>query len=137
MKKITLLLGLFLLLSCSQSTDEKLVLINGYWEIASVTTTEGVTKEFSLSQNVDFIEIQNGKGIRKKVQPDAMGNFTTSDASENIDVEIKENKLLLNYSTAFDTWTETVIEVSKDKLKVENQNGNTYTYRRYQPLINN
>mgnify|MGYP003630839798 CR=1 FL=1 len=137
MKKITLLLGLFLLLSCSQSTDEKLVLINGYWEIASVTTTEGVTKEFSLSQNVDFIEIQNGKGIRKKVQPDAMGNFITSDASENIDVEIKENKLLLNYSTAFDTWTETVIEVSKDKLKVENQNGNTYTYRRYQPLINN
>ena len=137
MKKITLLLGLFLLLSCSQSTDEKLVLINGYWEIASVTTTEGVTKEFSLSQNVDFIEIQNGKGIRKKVQPDAMGNFTTSDASENIDVEIKENKLLLNYSTAFDTWTEILIEVSKDKLKVENHNGNTYTYRRYQPLINN
>lgn len=96
-----------------------------------------MTKEFSLSQNVDFIEIQNGKGIRKKVQPDAMGNFTTSDASENIDVEIKENKLLLNYSTAFDTWTEIVIEVSKDKLKVENQNGNTYTYRRYQPLITN
>jgi hypothetical protein len=137
LKKLTLFLGLFLLLSCSQSTDEELDLINGYWEIASVTTIEGVKKEFSISQNIDFIEIQDGKGIRKKVQPDLMGNFKTSDASENIDVEIKDNKLLLNYSTAFDTWTETVLAVSEDKLKVENENGNTYTYRRYQPLITN
>lgn len=102
-----------------------------------MTTSEGVKKEFSISQNIDFIEIQNGKGIRKKVQPDVMGNFKTSDASENIDVEIKDDKLILNYSTAFDTWTETVLSVSEVKLKVENENGNTYTYRRYQPLITN
>lgn len=137
LKKITLFLGLFLLFSCSQSTDEKLVLINGYWEIASVTTSEGVKKEFSISQNIDFIEIQDGKGIRKKVQPDLVGNFKTTDASENIDVEIKGDKLILNYSTAFDTWTETVLIVTQEKLKVENENGNTYTYRRYKPLITN
>lgn len=111
------------------------MLINGYWEIASVTTSEGVTKEFSISQNVDFIEIENGKGIRKKVQPDLMGNFKTTNASENIDVEIDSDRLTLKYSTAFDTWNETVLEVTKEKLKVENDNGNTYTYRRYEPLM--
>ncbi|MFT5862420.1 MAG: hypothetical protein ACI828_001068 [Flavobacteriales bacterium] len=111
------------------------MLINGYWEIASVTTGEGVTKEFSISQNVDFIEIENGKGIRKKVQPDLMGNFKTANASENIDVQIDSDRLTLKYSTAFDTWNETVLEVTKEKLKVENDNGNTYTYRRYKPLM--
>lgn len=135
MKKITFILGLFLLISCSQSNEEKLALLNGYWEIASVTTSEGVIKEFSISQNVDFIDIENGKGIRKKVQPDLMGNFKTSNASENIDVEIDNDRLTLSYSTAFDTWNETVLEVTKEKLRVENDNGNTYTYRRYEPLM--
>jgi hypothetical protein len=135
LKKITFILGFFLLISCSQSNEEKLALLNGYWEIASVTTSEGVIKEFSISQNVDFIDIENGKGIRKKVQPDLMGNFKTSNASENIDVEIDNDRLILKYSTAFDTWNETVLEVTKEKLRVENDNGNTYTYRRYEPLM--
>lgn len=135
MKKITFILGFFLLISCSQCNEEKLALLNGYWEIASVTTSEGVIKEFSISQNVDFIDIENGKGIRKKVQPDLMGNFKTSNASENIDVEIDNDRLILKYSTAFDTWNETVLEVTKEKLRVENDNGNTYTYRRYEPLM--
>ena len=135
MKKITFILGLFLLISCSQSNEEKLALLNGYWEIASVTTSEGVIKEFSISQNVDFIDIENGKGIRKKVQPDLMGNFKTSNASENIDVQLDNDRLTLKYSTAFDTWNETVLEVTKEKLRVENDNGNTYTYRRYEPLM--
>lgn len=137
LKKLSLLFGLLLVAGCSQSAEEKLALLNGYWEIASVTTSEGVTKEFSISQNVDFIDIKNGKGIRKKVQPDVMGNFKTSDASENIDVTADIHKLQLTYSTAFDTWTETVLEVTETTLKVENENGNTYIYRRYQPLLSN
>lgn len=137
MKKLTFIFALFLVLSCSQNVEEKLALVNGYWEIASVTTSEGLTKEFSISQNVDFIEIKNKKGIRKKVQPDVMGNFQTTNDSENIDVAIDHNRVTLKYSTAFDTWNETVIEVTKSTLILENDNGNIYTYRRYQPLITN
>ena len=91
---------------------------------------------FSLSQNIDFFDIENNsKGIRKKVQPDISGKFTTSQSSENIDIEINDGTLILKYTTAFDSWKETVIKASQDQLILLNENGNTYTYRRYEPLV--
>ncbi|WP_299685610.1 hypothetical protein [uncultured Dokdonia sp.] len=122
--------------ACTQSPEEQLAHLNGYWEIANVTTPDGETKTFSLSQNIDFFDIQDHqKGIRKKVQPDINGHFTTSQSSENIDIEFTEGMLILAYTTAFDTWKETVIKASKEQLVLLNENGNTYTYRRYEPIL--
>ena len=124
------------LVSCTQTPDEQLTYLEGYWEIAEVATPDGSKKTYSLSQNVDFFEIQdNQKGVRKKVQPDIGGHFTTSQSSENIDIEINDNTLVLKYTTAFDSWKETVIEASKDQLILLNENGTTYTYRRYEPIL--
>jgi len=121
---------------CTQAPEEKLTHLEGYWEIASVTTPSGETKTFSISQNIDFFDIQdNQKGIRKKVQPDINGHFTTSQSSENIDIEIQEDQLILTYTTAFDSWKETVVKASKEQLILLNDNGNTYTYRRYEPIL--
>lgn len=121
---------------CTQAPEEKLTYLAGYWEIASVTTPDGETKTFSISQNIDFFDIQdNHKGIRKKVQPDINGHFTTSQSSENIDIEIQEGQLILTYTTAFDSWKETVTKASKEQLILLNDNGNTYTYRRYEPIL--
>ncbi|GGG27651.1 hypothetical protein GCM10011344_30580 [Dokdonia pacifica] len=124
------------LCACTQNPEEQLTYLNGYWEIAGVTTPDGKAKEFSLSQNIDFFEIQNNqKGIRKKVQPSINGNFTTSQSSENIDIEIRKDMLVLKYTTAFDHWEETVIEATKDELILLNENGNIYSYRRYEPIL--
>lgn len=124
------------LCACTQNPEEQLTYLNGYWEIADVTTPDGKAKEFSLSQNIDFFEIQNNqKGIRKKVQPSINGNFTTSQSSENIDIEIRKDMLVLKYTTAFDHWEETVIEATKDELILLNENGNIYSYRRYEPIL--
>ena len=124
------------LVSCTQTPDEKLTHLEGYWEIADVTTADGAKREFSLSQNIDFFEIQDNQiGIRKKVQPDINGHFTTSQSSENIDIEINGDTLVLKYTTAFDSWKETVIKASKDQLILLNEDGNTYTYRRYEPIL--
>ncbi|MFT5890916.1 MAG: hypothetical protein ACI9Y7_001015 [Dokdonia sp.] len=124
------------LISCTQTPDEKLTHLAGYWEIADVTTVGGKKREFSLSQNIDFFEIQDNLiGVRKKVQPDINGHFTTSQSLENIDIEINEDTLVLKYTTAFDSWKETVIKASKDQLILVNEDGNTYTYRRYKPIL--
>ena len=124
------------LISCTQTPDEKLTHLAGYWEIADVTTADGEKRAFSLSQNIDFFEIQDNQiGIRKKVQPDINGHFTTSKSSENIDIVINEDTLVLKYTTAFDSWKETVIKASKDQLILLNEDGNTYTYRRYEPIL--
>ena len=135
MRFILFLVLLPLVVSCTQTPDEQLALLNGYWEIASVETAEGIKKEYGISQNIDFIEVQNGKGIRKKLQPDLSGNFKTNAASENIDVAIKDNTVTLTYTTAFDSWSEEIIAIDQTKLTVVNQEGTTYHYRRYQPLL--
>ena len=124
------------IIACSQLPEDSLQYVKGYWEIAEVTFADGSTKEFSMSQNIDFFDIQdNLTGVRKKVQPDINGQFTTSKNIENIDVEIDGDILRLRYTTAYDTWKETVLTVNQKQLVLQNNNGNTYTYRRYQPLI--
>ena len=112
--------------------------INGYWEIAQIETTDGQVKEFAMSQNIDFFEINdNGKGIRKKVQPNIQGTFTTAKTSENIDVISYKKELTLQYSTALDIWTETVQKATENKLVLINEAGIIYTYKKYKPLVIN
>jgi len=110
--------------------------INGYWEIAQIETVNGEVREFAISQNIDFFDInENGKGIRKKVQPNISGTFTTSKTSENIDVLSDKKLLTLQYSTALDTWTETVQKATENELILINEAGIIYTYRKYKPLV--
>ncbi|MFC4636550.1 hypothetical protein ACFO3O_21780 [Dokdonia ponticola] len=138
MKRLHFIYILFIasLVSCTHTPEEKLTYLEGYWEIAEVASSNGGKKTFSMSQNIDFFDIQDQKrGIRKKVQPDLGGNFTTSKSSENIDIEINDDTIVLTYTTAFDSWKETVIEASKDQLILLNENGTTYTYRRYEPIL--
>lgn len=124
------------MLSCSQSTEEKLNHINGYWEIASIENPAGQVKEFGMSQNIDFFEINpDGTGVRIKVQPNALGAFTTSKSSETIKVLEEGNLLKLQYSTVLDTWEETVIKASESELVLRNEDGMSYTYRSYKPLV--
>lgn len=130
-----LLIGVFIT-SCSQPPSEQIILINGYWEIAKIENKHGSSKEYSISQNIDFFEINTqGKGIRKKVQPDIKGSFTTTNSTQNINVIVKENTIFLQYSTAYDTWQEEVIAVSEKELTLRNENRFTYVYRRYKPLF--
>ena len=98
----------------------------------------GNTKEFGMSQSIDFFEMNpDGKGVRKKVQPNVLGDFKASDASENIDALIKDGKVVLQFSTAFDTWEEKLFKATATKLILINTDGKIYTYRRYQPLVLN
>lgn len=136
LKHLLLILLLCTLASCTQSNEERLKHINGYWEIAAIENTAGQVKEFGMSQNIDFFEInEDGTGVRKKVQPNALGAFTTSKASENVNVIHQENLLKLQYSTVLDTWEETVKKATDKELILINEDGMIYTYRKYQPLV--
>lgn len=142
MTKTVTTIAVFLLtlivLSCSNSTADNLELLNGYWEIAQIENSYGSTKEYSISQNIEFFELtKEGKGTRKKVQPDINGNFTTTNSSQNIDVEINESTVFLKYSTEFDSWQEEILRITPNELILKNQDDYIYTYRRYQPLAIN
>lgn len=132
---LLVVIALLFMISCDNSSEEKLSAINGYWQISKVENKEGLIKEYSISQNIDFIEIgTNKKGVRKKLEADLFGKFTATKSQENIEAHIEKNTLFLHYSTALDQWQEEVIEANAEKLVIKNKNGLRYTYIRYQPL---
>lgn len=137
MKNFYYLLLLITTLSCGNSPEEKLQHLNGYWEIAKLDDGTGNIKEFGMSQNIDFFEMNpEGTGVRKKVQPDALGAFKAGASSENIDAIIQENgEVFLKFTTAFDSWQEKLFRADEHTLILINEDYKIYTYRRYKPLV--
>src|SRR5690606_33455022 len=108
--------------------------LNGYWEIEKVTLKDGTTKEFSINTQVDYIYIDNGVGLRKKVVPTFDGNFKSTNNEETIEVTIANDSLHLLYTTPFDSWKETVLQADNEQLTVLTEDGNTYVYKRFDKI---
>ncbi len=121
--------------SCRQENPDDIIShISGYWEIEEVTTAEGENKAFTVNMLVDYIEINNNEGFRKKVAPQLDGTFKITDDAEKIEVKTENNQVLLQYSTPFDEWTETVVKVNENQLILKNETGTVYTYKRFEQL---
>lgn len=122
--------------SCKQQTpEEKLVNLNGYWEIEKVEFSRDSIKEFRMSENVDYFEIENGVGFRKKVRPQYDGTYIVTEDAEKIEAKIENDSLNLYYSTPFDSWKETVLHAGVDKLSIKNNRGLIYHYKRFKSLL--
>lgn len=137
MKKIVLMILLVSLLTgCEQKTpEEKLVYLNGYWEIEKVEFSKDSIKEFRMSENVDYFEIKDGIGFRKKVRPQYDGTYIITDDAEKIEAKIENDSLNLYYSTPFDSWKETVIQAGEDNMSIKNKRGLIYHYKRFKSLL--
>lgn len=131
MKKIACVLFFLSLVACDkQNPQEKIDNLNGYWTISKAETPEGM-REFPFSGLVDYIEIENNKGFRKKVKPKMDGTYFVTSKEESILVKVENDSINLYYSTEMDHWKETLIASEKDKIVLENENGNKYTYKRF------
>ena len=115
------------------SPEEKIDNLNGYWEVKKAELPEGITKEFRFSELVDYIQVENGKGFRKKVRPQLGGSFITSEDLENLEAKVENDSINLYYSTPYNSWKETVISSEDNELKVINPQGIIYTYKRFTP----
>ncbi|WP_151894010.1 hypothetical protein [Patiriisocius marinistellae] len=119
-------------LGCSENKQEQIQHLDGYWEIVSVENENGVLKEFNISTTLDYISVENTLGKRTKVKPQLDGTFITSGNVEEFEIitEFPE-QLALNYKTPYATWTEFIIEATKEKLVILNEEGKKYTYKRF------
>ena len=121
--------------SCKQTNhEEQLSHINGYWEIEEVIMPDGEKKDYTINTLIDFIEISDSTGFRKKVAPQLDGTFKTTDDTEKIEVKIEEGKVRLHYSTPFYSWKETVERADETHLIIENEDEKIYKYKRYEGL---
>ena len=131
MKKIILFLVFGLFLSCKQSISESdLQNLNGYWEIEKVELPDGDKKEYKVNETIDFFKITDKKGFRSKVMPQIDGTYLTNDLKEDVVVVLKDGYSTIQYKTNYANWNEEIIELSKDKLVVKNQQDLEYHYKR-------
>ena len=131
MKRILLLIVLLSVLSCKQDISEADISnLNGYWEIEKVELPDGDKKEYKVNETIDFFKIEANKGFRKKVMPQLDGTYLTNDIQEDVVVVVKDGNASLQYKTTYASWNEEIIELTKDKLVVKNQQEIEYYYKR-------
>ena len=131
MKRILLLIVLVSVLSCKQKiTDADISNLNGYWEIEKVELPDGDKKEYKVNETIDFFKIDGNKGFRKKVMPQLDGTYLTNDIQEDIVIAVKDGDATIQYKTTYASWKEEIIELTKDKLVVKNEQDLEYHYKR-------
>ena len=131
MKRILLLIVLLSVLSCKQDISEADISnLNGYWEIERVELPDGDKKEYKVNETIDFFKIEANKGFRKKVMPQLDGTYLTNDIQEDVVVVVKDGDASIQYKTTYASWNEEIIELTKDKLVVKNQQEIEYYYKR-------
>jgi hypothetical protein len=130
---ITLFLSLLLLVSCNQSiTDKDISKINGYWEIKEVVLKDGEKKDYKINETIDYFQLKDKKGFRKKLMPQFDGTYLTNNLKEEILISSKDGKFYINYSTSFGKWQEEIIEIKDSTLVLKNKDDLEYNYKRYQ-----
>ncbi|WP_445716115.1 lipocalin family protein [Flavobacterium sp.] len=131
MKKIFLLIVLISTFSCKQKISQADISnLNGYWEIEKVELPDGDKKEYKVNETIDFFKIEVNKGYRKKVMPQLDGTYLTNDLQEDLVVVIKDGDASINYKTTYASWNEQIIELSNDKLVLQNEQELVYYYKR-------
>lgn len=130
-----IVLTILFLISCNKNKIDNFHALEGYWEIESVTLVDGTKKDYTFSNTIDYISINdNLTGFRKKLKPSFNGTFETSKDAEIFSIVIENDSLNLYYETPFDNWKESILKINDQQFVSINKNKIIYTYKRYEPI---
>lgn len=122
---------LILCLGCKNKiTPNKLDLLNGYWSIDYITHNNETFYPKGASKLLDFYEVNNREGVRKKIQPQLDDKFLVTDDLNNFKIIFKDENCYLNFRTVWDQWQEKIVVLSKKKLILEHQE-KRYHYKKF------
>ncbi|MGY5846963.1 lipocalin family protein [Salegentibacter sp. HM20] len=136
-KSIFVIFSLVLLVSCQkQDASEQMKHLTGYWEIDRVEVGKDSIRDYSYNPTIDYLEIkEDSTGFRKKLQPQIDGSYLSTEDSEEIKLKLEDDSLRIYYTTAFDSWKETVLKANEEELSILNRDGLIYHYKKYKALI--
>ena len=138
MRRILSFLLVLMLLGCNDPAinEDNLHYLNGYWEIAEVEFPDGSIKEYGINPNIDFIQLKDRKGYRKKMKPKFDGTYDTSKDMEGFTISKSNGNetIILRYSTELSEWEEKLVQLDSLTFSVTNQEGITYRYKRFEPI---
>ncbi|MGK4569093.1 lipocalin family protein [Flavobacterium sp. 3HN19-14] len=135
MKRAVLLFTVLILSACQQKIEEQdIAKLNGYWEIEKVILADGSEKDYKINETIDYLEIKNDSGFRKKVMPQFDGKYLVNNQSEKVKVIFKNGKTFLEYKTDYIKWQDEILKISDDKLTLKNSQGISYQYKKPIPF---
>ena len=108
--------------------------LNGYWKIDFITHKNETFHLKGAGKLVDFYQISNQNGIRKKVQPKIDNKFSVKEDLNNFKIVFEGNDCFMKFETRSDQWQEKIVILNNDKLILEHQQ-NRYHYSRFKISI--
>lgn len=135
MRYVYILVALIGLAACKNKVEKlDLPYLNGYWEIEKVTFPDGSEKEYVVNTSIDYIEVNDYEGFRKKVQPNFGGTYITSNDAELFTIYENNGVFTLNYKTELSEWHEKIENLSDNNFTVLSEENIKYHYKRFQPI---
>ncbi len=129
MKRLIILF--FFIISCDKQIN--LDLINGYWEIVSVSKNNEFIKEYPFSNAVDFFIIDSlNNGYRKKIKPKINGSFEITLHEIPISIKNSNNFYEIKYYSTGNQYTETISKLDQNRLVLKNSQGIIFSYKRFE-----
>lgn len=132
MKKIILLIFSVSIISCLE--DNKIELLNGYWEIESVKKEGQLIRKYPFSNTIDYFYINNLEGYRKKVTSQSNGRFMVTLHQADLTISKEKEEYILKYPDRNKTYFESIKEIDSQQLIILDREGYIYKYNRYTPL---
>ena len=129
MKRLIILF--FFVISCNKQIN--IDLINGYWEIVSVSKNNEFIKEYPFSNAVDFFIIDSlNNGYRKKIKPKINGSFEITLHEIPISIKNSNNFYEIKYYSTGNQYTETISKLDQNRLVIKNSEGIIFSYKRFE-----
>ena len=130
-----LLVFSFVLVSCQKDKHTiDINQLNGYWEIVQAQNPYGKNVIYNINTQVDYFEMKDSVGFRKKLKPDLSGNYKTSKALEEFKIIKEKDSVKLHYQTPYDSWKETIISLNDSLMLIKNEKDFLYTYKRFEAI---
>ena len=134
MKRLIILF--FFIISCDKQIN--LDLINGYWEIVSVSKNNEFVKEYPFSNAVDFFIIDSlNNGYRKKIKPKINGSFEITLHEIPISIKNSNNFYEIKYYSTGNQYVETISKLDQNILVIKNSEGIIFSYKRFEKYFDN
>ena len=120
------------IISCLE--DNKIELLNGYWEIESVKKEGQLIRKYPFSNTIDYFYIYNLEGYRKKVTSQSNGRFMVTLHQADLTISKEKGEYILRYPNRNKTYFESIKEIDSQQLIILDKEGYIYRYNRYIPL---
>lgn len=123
-----------LFLRCSETiSQDDLQYLNGYWDIELVESESKKVTKFGVNSTIDFYYLdKTNNGYRKKATPDFSGKYKTNKIKDAISINKKDGQYNIQTTTELDSWTDTIIELTAEKLVLQNNKGVLFHYKKHE-----